>query len=138
MGNFGLGSSESLSTQRTRNEQQTASDQAVVVRAQGRAFQDDRDITVGRNATLTITNGLSREDAQAMFDQSRVNPNSADDHSFKEALLLSLNQRTAANTERATDEATAAAPSKVRNWIKWAIGAVVVFGLVIFFGRKSK
>lgn len=138
MGFGDLGSSESSTSQRLSNQQLTASDQAVVVRAQGRAFQDDRDIRVGKGATLTINSGLDRADVQSLLAQANVNPNSADDGMFKEALLISLNKRVEANTERAVDEVTSAAPSKVKNYVAWAIGAVVVFALVVLFGGRKK
>lgn len=129
---FDLGGSSSTSKQATSNRQQTVSDQAV-------AFQDySRQSTrLAKGATLTINNGLSKDDVQGLLDKASVNPNSADDQSFKEAVLVSLNQRAAASTDRAVDETKAAAPSAVRNWIVYAIGAVFVFGLVILFGRKA-
>jgi len=136
-------SSDSKSKQSTANRQVAASDQAVVYQPNAGNKSGNTRTTnrLGAGASLTINNGISPEQfqdfASSLTGQAAANPNSADDQSFKEAVLLSLEQRNSANTAAATDTATAAAPSKIKSWVGYAVAVVVVFGLVVLFRRKS-
>jgi hypothetical protein len=134
-------SSSSESVQRLTDRSVQASDQALVYQPQssGNTRTSNR---LGAGASLTINQGVSPEQfesfARSLSAAGQTNPNSADDRAFKEAILLSLEQRTVANTERATDEATAAAPSNVRQYVVWAVVVVVGIALAVLFGGRKK
>jgi hypothetical protein len=134
---MGLGpfSSDSKSTQRHTDRSVAATDQAIVYQPQssGNVRSSTR---LGAGASLVINQGLSREDVGALLAQAQVNPRSEDDSAFKEAVLMSLERRAEANTTRAVDEAQSAAPSNVKKYVLWAVGAVLALALVIVLGGK--
>ena len=129
----------------------SATDKSVQVADQGVAYQPQRSnntrtstrTTLGRGASLTINQGLGADEfnaglaalAQSLSANGR--PGARDD-AFRSTVLDALDQRTAAGTELAVDTVTTSSPALIKKYALWAVGAVLVFGLVIFFGRKSK
>lgn len=137
-------SSESSSKQKHVDRSVQASDQAVVYQPQNSGNQRNP-IKLAKGATLTVNQGVDADQFQAglsalaesLSANVAVNPPSDQDDSFRQALLLSLDRRAAANTDRAVDEATSSSPSTIRNYVAWGVGLVVLLALVLVF-RKSK
>jgi hypothetical protein len=134
---MGLFGGDSTSSQRITDRSLQASGNALVNQVGDRSGNVTNTNKVAAGGSLVINTGLNADDLErALKAQASVNPGFDQDGSFREAVLLSLNQRAAAQTERAVDDLATGAPSNVLKFSVAGVAVLVVLALVFFFGGR--
>lgn len=138
-------SSDSKTSARTTNQQQTVSDQGIAIsnRHSGNSKVTTK---VGKGGSLTINQGIGADEfnsaLSALGASLSANSNAPvvvpGNSGFENAVMNALEERTNATTERAVDEIRTGSPSTVNRWVWIGVGIVVLFALTVLFNKRKK
>lgn len=146
--------SSSNSKSSNPNSSITASDNAIVQRFQGRAGSTTTTVKVNDNDRYNVAKGgtltFGIDDATFSNTFEGLKGSISDlgksllsaaaprqDTGLTNSVIEAINARTDANTEAALDDIETGKASNVSKWVKWAVGAVVVVALFVYFRKKS-